>query len=55
MVGTCTFGFFHVSVSQHEAKLSQHHQHGQVRIQKVRIQMHRYEVKHNLLFYILVL
>lgn len=22
--------FFHVSVSQHEAKLSQHHQHGQV-------------------------
>lgn len=22
--------FFHVSVSQHEAKLGQHHQHGQV-------------------------
>lgn len=23
-------GFFHVSVSQHEAKLGQHHQHGQL-------------------------
>lgn len=55
MPGTCTFGFFHVSVSQHEAKLSQHHQHGQVRIQKVRIWMHRHEGKHKLLLYIQVL